>query len=203
MNEPDFEGAKQYAFRRLQNELAPDLYYHSLAHTWDDVLPAAIKLAALSGIKGEEKRLLEVAAAFHDIGFVVQRDEHERVSSEIAAQVLPDFGFSPAQIDSIVGMIMATRLPQTPHNLLEEILADADLDVLGRTEDFFERNHCLRSELAAYGEPITLQQWYQRQLSFLQTHRYLTQAARLIRDPGKQQNIAELKKCLTEKARHP
>lgn len=198
MKQPYFERAKQYAFRRLQNELAPDLYYHSLAHTWDDVLPAAIKLAALSGIKGEEKRLLEVAAAFHDIGFVVQRDEHERASCQIAAQVLPDFGFSPAQIDSIVGIIMATRLPQTPHNLLEEIMADADLDVLGRTEDFFERNHDLRSELAAYGDPTTLQQWYQRQLSFLQTHLYFTEAARLIRYAGKQQNIAELKKQLNK-----
>ena len=28
-------------------------------------------------------------------------------------------------------MIMATRLPQSPHGLLQEILADADLDVLG------------------------------------------------------------------------
>lgn len=198
MKEPYFEGAKQYAFRRLQNELAPDLYYHDLTHTWNDVLPAVLKFAALSGIKGEEKRLLEVAAAFHDIGFVVQRDEHERASSEIAVQTLPDFGFSAAQIDSIVGMIMATRLPQTPHNLLEEIMADADLDVLGRTEDFFERSHCLRSELAAYGEPTTLQQWYQRQLNFLQTHRYLTQAGRLIRYRGKQDNIAELKKQLSK-----
>ncbi len=203
MNQPDFEGAKQYAFKCLQNELAPDLYYHDLAHTWNDVLPAAIKVAALSGIKGEEKKLLEVAVAFHDIGFVVQRDEHERASCKIAAQILPDFGFSPAQIDSIVGIIMATRLPQTPHNLLEEIMADADLDVLGRTEDFFERTHCLRSELAAYGEPTALEEWYQRQVRFLQNHCYFTQAAKLIRYPGKEHNIAELKKCLSEKARLP
>lgn len=198
MNEPDFEAAKLYAFRRLQNDLAPELYYHDLAHTCDDVLPAAMKFARLSGIEGFDAQLLAVAAAFHDIGFVVQRDEHERAGCKIAAQVLPNFGFSPAQIQSIVGMIMATRLPQTPHNLLEEIMADADLDILGRIEDFFTRNHKLRAELAAYGEPSTLEEWYQGQINFLQSHTYFTKAARSVRKAGKQYNIARLQKKLRQ-----
>lgn len=200
MNQPDFEGAKQYALRRLKNELAPELYYHNLAHTRDGVLPAVMKFATQSGINEQEKLLLEVAAAFHDIGFVVQRTEHELAGCKIAAQVLPNFGFSQAQIEAIVGMIMATRLPQTPHNLLEEILADADLDVLGRTEDFFSRNQLLRLEMAINGQPATQEEWYRGQLKFLEGHRYFTQAARSVREAGKHKIIAELKKRVMRRA---
>ena len=34
---------------------------------------------------------------------------------------LPEYGYSTGQIDRICGMIMATQIPQTPHNKLEEI----------------------------------------------------------------------------------
>jgi uncharacterized protein len=97
----------------------------------------------------------------------------------------------------IAGMIMATQLPQSPHDLLEEIMADADLDVLGR-DDFFPRHDALRAELAASGEPMTDGQWYGRQLKFIQAHRYWTAAARTLRDARKQENIAAMTRLLAQ-----
>ena len=47
MGHPDYEGANQYALRRLEQDLAPALVYHNLAHTHDDVVPAAEHLASL------------------------------------------------------------------------------------------------------------------------------------------------------------
>jgi hypothetical protein len=44
-----------------------------------------------------------------------------------------------------VRLIMVTRLPQTPNSLLEEIIADADLDSLGRA-DFQVRYEALRRD---------------------------------------------------------
>jgi hypothetical protein len=87
---------------------------------------------------------------------------------------------------------MATRLPQSPHNLLEEILADADLDLLGRP-DFFARNVSLQQELANYGHELHLKHWYEAQLAFLEQHTYFTPAAKRLRDAGKQQNIKLIK----------
>ena len=43
----DFEAAKKYAIDRLKRELSPLLVYHSLWHTTDDVVLAAIRLADL------------------------------------------------------------------------------------------------------------------------------------------------------------
>lgn len=132
-------GAIAHALARLRAELSPELTYHNVAHTQDDVIPGAARLARLSDMAEGDVCLLEVAAAYHDIGFIHVRVEHEPVSVRIAAETLPAYGFSPQQIERIASMILATRLPQSPHNPLEEILADADLDVPGR-DDFFERN---------------------------------------------------------------
>lgn len=188
----DFEGAKQHALARLERELPVELTYHRLAHTRDEVLSAVQRLAAMLGIGEADARLVETAAAYHDLGFVRQRQEHERMGAELAAQILPGFGFSPAQVRAIEEMIMATLLPQSPHTLLEQILADADLDVLGRG-DFFERNRDLREELAASGTQISDERWRSNQLQMLQSHRYWTAAARALRDEGKRRNIEALR----------
>ncbi len=180
---------------RLEKELTLALTYHSLWHTVEEVLPAAQRLAALSGITGDDARLLEVAAAYHDIGFVgnPRGHEHERASAEIAAQVLPGFGFTSEQVAAVQGMILATRLPQSPRTPLEEILADADLDSLGR-DDALTRSQALRAELSTSGTPVGETAWYRRQLKFFREHRYFTAAARGLREEGEQRNIETVAK---------
>jgi uncharacterized protein len=195
----DWEAARQVALARLEKELPPELTYHNLRHTRDDVLPAAQRLAAMMGVGQDEMRLLETAAVYHDTGYTIQRQEHERRGAEIAAQVLPGFGFTPAQIAAIQGMIMATQLPQSPRTPLEEILADADLDVLGR-EDFRTRNQDLRNELAASGTQIGDERWFASQLQMMQSHHYWTAAARSLRDEQKQKNIQAIQNLLARLA---
>jgi len=171
------------------------LTYHSPAHTRDDVVPAVERLAALLGVQAEDLVLVRTAAYFHDVGFIERRDQHEATSARLAANALPYCGYTPAQIAAVEGMIMATRLPQTPHTLLEQILADADLDSLGR-EDFLRTSLVLRAELAAFGQEIPKAAWYARQLDFLRGHHYFTPAARALRDAGKRRNIALLEQLV-------
>ncbi|MBN2007493.1 MAG: HD domain-containing protein [Anaerolineae bacterium] len=181
----------QYARQRLR-ELSPRLTYHSLWHTWHDVLPAVDRLITLEYVSGEDALLLRTAAIYHDIGFVVQVADHEMIGAQIATYVLPRLGYTLQQIDRVYGMIMATRLPQSPKNLLEQILADADLDVLGR-DDFWPRNKALRAECAAMGKRISDTKWCACQSEFLQSHRYFTASARALRNAQKQRNIAFLR----------
>jgi uncharacterized protein len=195
MTQPDFEAAQDYAFTRLSQDLSPKLYYHSVWHTFKDVLPGVERLAQQLSVVGSDLLLLRTAAIYHDIGFLEVRAGHEEAGKRIATQVLPGFGYPPDQIALIGGMIMATQLPQSPHILLEEILADADLDVLGR-DDFMPRNELLRDELAAYGTCLTDEQWHQAQYKFISGHQYFTQAARTLRDEQKKVNIAGLKTIL-------
>jgi uncharacterized protein len=191
MASPDLEGALDYALTRLERELPASLVYHSIIHTRDEVAPAVECLALHAGVEGADRLLLRTAAYFHDLGFVVQRYEHEAASAQIATAVLPRFGYGRLQVERITGMIRATRLPQTPTNLLEELLADADLDLLGR-DNFLARNDDLRRELSAHGPPISDQEWFGSQMLFLSTHRYWTAVARTMRDRGKARNLALL-----------
>jgi uncharacterized protein len=191
--------ARDYATRRLTEDLSRGLFYHSLEHTRDDVVPAVEMLANIRGITGTELVLVVTAAWFHDLGFVEQRKGHEVVGARIALEVLPEMGYGLAEISRIQEIIMATEVPQKPADLLGEILADADLDVLGR-EDFSQRNRDLRKELAYYGDIFTDTAWYSGQLNFVSSHSYFTTAAQTIRSARKASNLADLQRLLDEAA---
>src|SRR5512146_2926732 len=126
MPQADFDRAREHALERMARELSPLLVYHSLAHTRDDVVPAAERLAALEGVDGEDLLLLRTAAYYHDIGFVERREDHESAGIRIIREVLPAFGYSSEQVETVCDLVATTRPPQTPHNLVEQILADAD-----------------------------------------------------------------------------
>jgi len=195
LDHPDYDQVSQYATALLEQELPPQRVYHNLTHTRDEVLVAAERLAAMERIDGEELLLLRTAAWFHDLGFIQNGDGHEAIGAEIAAQVLPRFGYQPEHIAAIQGMIMATRLPQSPVNLLEQIIADADLDLLG-CEEFVRRNHDLRAEMASFGQAMSDEAWYTSQIDFLQSHRYFTPSAHALRAEGKARNLRWLNEQL-------
>jgi uncharacterized protein len=197
MDKSIFEHAKQYARQRLETELSPGLFYHNLMHTTKDVVPATETFAEGEGIQGESLDLLLTAAWFHDLGFIEGRAGHEIMGARIALEVLPGLGFSKEQIQTVRKIIIVTTLPQSPRTILEQIMADADLDVLGR-DDFMIRNGNLRRELAFFGQEFTDLQWFSDQLRFLETHTYFTASARILREAGQAKNVLELKKKLEE-----
>lgn len=144
-----FKLVRQFILSKLQTELPAHLSYHGIDHTLD-VYEAVERITKTEGISTYETKLLLTAALFHDSGFVKIRNGHEEESCRIARQHLPDFNYQPTEIELVCGMIMATRIPQSPKTVLEEILCDADLDYLGR-DDFFTlsrrllRNFVLRT----------------------------------------------------------
>lgn len=199
MDSPNFEQARQYAESRLEKELSPNLFYHGVEHTRGEVVPAARRLAGMEGVDGQALSLLLTAAWFHDLGYIHQGPGHEAVSVQIAEEILPSFGYNREQVEIVCGVILATKLPQSPRDLLEQIMADADLDVLGR-DTLMQRNEDLRRELACFGKEFTDEEWYASQLKFLEGHQYFTASARALREDQKSLNIAELKSALQQLA---
>jgi predicted metal-dependent HD superfamily phosphohydrolase len=197
MNDESFQRAKDYALSQLKQKLPLELTYHNYSHTTDEVLPAAIELAKLSGLSRHETCLLEIAAVYHDLGYSDNPKEHEQVGAEITGKVLPEFGFNPQEIRVIQGMILATKLSARPQTLPEKVLVDADLSILG-SEDFYKRSIDLRKELAAGGQHYSDFEWCQVQLKFLERHSYNTDAAQKIFTATKDKNIARLRRLLNQ-----
>jgi len=186
--------ASRIAHDRLAT-LTEAFRYHDIAHTFRVVLPAARRYARAERIDARDQGLVVVAAAMHDVGFVETYEGHEAAGARIAERTLAALKVDPAEIAAVTGMILATRLPQRPHTALERIVADADLDVLGRT-DFLELNGRLREELALRGQVASDAEWFGRQVEFLLQHRYFTDSARRARGARKAVNLARLEQLL-------
>jgi predicted metal-dependent HD superfamily phosphohydrolase len=141
--------------------------------------------------------LLKTAALFHDAGFIHEYNKNEHLGVTMAKEILPNYGYTDKQLKIIEGLILATEIPQTPHNLLEMIMCDADLDYLGR-DDFYEISDSLKNELIKFGKISGDRQWDQMQISFLEKHQYFTKSSIEVRQPEKLKRIEEIKARLIE-----
>lgn len=177
---------------RMRNELPDDLHYHSVEHTLD-VLDAAVRIADLEGVTDREKELLKAAALLHDSGFVLGYQEHEQLGCVLARQILPNFGYPLGDVDQVCALIMATKVPQQPSDLLEEIICDADLDYLGR-QDFMKIGGRLFKEFSSRGVVKDAEDWHCLQIRFLENHRYFTRTNQSEREAAKREHLAQLKR---------
>ncbi len=174
----------------LKDGLSEQLTYHSVHHTMD-VIEQTMAIAKREGISSaRDLLLLKVAALYHDTGFLFVYKGHEEESCKKAKKELPPLDFTATEIDRICGMIMATKIPQQPKNLFEQILADADLDYLGRT-DFKKISNLLEAEFILYGITKDKTSFEKLQIEFLSSHEYFTKSSRQLRSPVKKQTIEE------------
>jgi uncharacterized protein len=135
--------------------------------------------------------MLRNAALYHDSGFLDKYQLHEEAGCDIVRDALPNFGYSADQIETICGMIMATKIPQSPRTHLEQIICDADLDYLGRS-DFEPIAQTLFEELKVRFMVQDIQKWNEIQVKFLTSHHYWTKSAIERRASAKQKHLEHL-----------
>jgi uncharacterized protein len=174
----------------LQNKLPAHYTYHNVEHTLY-VTEKAEEIARNENCTEEEITLLCAAALWHDAGCIITFKGHEEESCKMAKQYLPDYLFSAADIELVCGIIMATKIPQSPKTKLEEILADADLEYLG-TENATAFAENLYRELLHLHPFLTKNQWNHNQISFLQKHNYFTGYCKEQKEPGKKEYMQTL-----------
>lgn len=191
-----YAAAKKFILAKLTEELSPRLTYHGLHHTLD-VLKVTKELCTHLNISKRDTKLLKTAALFHDSGFTVSGQNHEEIGCNIAREHLPRFNYAEDDIEKICGMIMATKIPQTPHTPLEEVLADADLDYLGR-DDFYSIGTTLFAELKDSGIVRTEEDWNRIQIRFLRGHGFFTPYNIKHRQPKKLQHLAEIEAIVAQ-----
>ncbi|OOG70649.1 HD domain-containing protein [Algoriphagus sp. A40] len=188
-----FEEIQHLVYRDILAKLPQHLTYHNLGHT-AYVLDQVIFLARESHVAEEDLHLLKLAALFHDTGFIDNPKDHEEKGCKIAESYL-SMDCSSQELKKIYGMIMATKIPQSPTTLLENIIADADLEYLGT--DLFEKiGKTLFEELKHFNPDFTEQAWDELQLVFMQKHHFHTEYCQKNREPKKQENLLLVKKRL-------
>jgi class 3 adenylate cyclase len=191
-----FTDIQEIILDKLEKELPDYLYYHNVKHTVDVVTEVEL-IGWGEGCSDEEILLLKTAGLFHDAGHTIAYDNHEFYGTELAREMLPKYNYSPEQIDRICSIIMATKLPPRPTNLLENIICDSDLDYLGRS-DFIPVSNTLYEELKAQNKMGSLNDWNKIQVKFISGHQYFTATARSLREVNKQLQIERIQSLITE-----
>ena len=186
----EFSELKNIVYQDMEENLPKYLTYHSIDHT-KLVVRRSVYIAEKEGVDQKDIALLKTAALFHDFGFTETYKDHEEKGCEIVKKRLPDYGYTSKEIDKICGMIMATKIPQTPHNLLEEIIADADLEYLG-TDKFEFISNKLYQELLHFNPKLSVDEWNNIQIKFISSHSYHTDYCRKYREWRKQKNLKTL-----------
>lgn len=191
-----FTDIQELILDKLENELPDYLFYHNVKHTVDVVTEVEL-IGWGEGCSDEEILMLKTAGLFHDAGHTIAYDNHEFYGTQLAMEMLPKYNYSPEQIERICSIIMATKLPPRPTNLLENIICDSDLDYLGRS-DFIPVSNTLYEELKAQNKMGSLNDWNKIQVKFISGHQYFTETARSLREVNKQLQIERIQSLITE-----
>jgi len=190
-----FTDMQELVLDKLERELPDYLFYHNVKHTVDVVTEVEL-IGWGEGCTDEEILLLKTAGLFHDAGHTVAYDDHEFHGAVIAREMLPKYNYTSEQIERICSVIMSTKLPPKPTNLLEEIICDSDLDYLGRS-DFIPVSNTLFEELKAQNKMGSLNDWNKIQVKFISGHQYFTKTARSLREVNKNLQIERIRNLIT------
>ena len=127
----------------LSKSIHPHFVYHNLAHT-QRVVKKVIEISENAEVEKTALENLEIAAWFHDTGYVDGSAKHEEKSVEIAREFLGSKNISEERIQAITTLILATEMKYVPQNSLEEIIKDADCAHLASKNflDIAEHSKC-------------------------------------------------------------
>ncbi len=181
---------KEFVINLLNNNLPLFYYYHNNEHTLY-VMDKAVEIGQQENCTEYEIKLLAAAALWHDAGYIHTYARHEEESCTLARQYLPGYGYSTDEINKICGMIMATKIPLSPQNKLEEIIADADLEYLGTERAGINANNLFK-ELQSLNPALTEEEWNQTQIDFLTDHHYFSNYCKENREHIKQSYLKSL-----------
>lgn len=169
------------------------LRFHNSIHIKEVVKGAEI-MARYYTLNEQDSAIVMLSAYFHDIGYCVNGKEgHEESSAEIAVAFLKEKNLDSHVISAVRLCILATKMPQSPKNILEKIVCDADLFHLG-SDSFAIRNKLMRQEAGACGYGANKQEWRKNTIQLMEGHNYHTEYAKKILEPKKQLHLAALKR---------
>lgn len=183
--------AEQYVKTFFEENISPDYVFHNFAHV-QAVVDSVLEIGQGYELPQHDLTLLQLAAWFHDLGYDKGPANHEERSVQYAEKFLQQHHFTAEDIAVVRNCIYATKVPQHPDNLLEEIVCDADMSHLGK-DSYWDRCGRIRQELLVTQQMImSEQEWVDFEINFMQQHRYHTPIATELYDERKQKHIRQL-----------
>lgn len=166
--------------------------FHDETHVLD-VVAAVREMADYYMLSPKDRFIVICSAYFHDVGYVTGgADQHEERSADFADEFLKEVNAEEDIRQQVIACILATKMPQHPEGLLQQIVCDADLFHLGGV-NFAERNKLMRKEAEMVkGEEIDKNLWRAHTIRLMENHHYHTKYAQERRENIKKENLNAL-----------
>lgn len=195
--------AEDFVFNLLKDNLSNLYTYHNFNHT-QKVVAAAKVLITQEKIEAIDAEIIQVAAWFHDVGYIKRVDKHEEESVKMVKQFLRDNQKEQEYSDKVIALIRATEVTYEPQNILEKIIKDADYSHFA-SEEYLATSQLLREEWKlTLNKSFTDVEWLtENRRIMVNCHRYFTDYAKNNWQPVKDKNILLLHKELQKLSGDP
>jgi len=183
------EKAQKFVLQKLNEELPNTYIYHNYTHT-QRVVKHVIEIIKAEELNEDDAEVLQLAAWFHDIGYIKGGTDHEKHGAKIAAEFLSKEGFSPDKVKVVEDTILSTSMHIEP-------LCDADFSHFA-SKNYKEVSSLLREEFRQLGvRTYTDMGWIEENINmFNQHHKFFTLYAVEHWQSQKNKNLLSLNKEL-------
>jgi predicted metal-dependent HD superfamily phosphohydrolase len=187
--------AEEYVTALFGERLPAWAAYHDFTHTLE-VVEAVGEIGIASNLDAEQMAVVTLAAWFHDTGYMEGAEDHEERSVALAGEFLHAHHYPEDSLKAVVGCIRATKVPQKPVTLLEQVVCDSDILHIGQ-EDALLKSALLRQEMEARtGEKFTDEAWLKKNIDFMSCCKFHTPYAQQKYGARRLQNVETLKSRL-------
>lgn len=187
--------AESYVKTLFEENLSQDYTYHNWQHTME-VYDCVLNMCQFAKLSEEDTEVTLLAAIFHDIGIILDYNNHEEKSIEIAEKFLRDNNYNENNIARINRLIISTKVPQTPKNEMEEILCDSDVAHIGK-KGFGKKSALLRNEWEIVkGKKYSDFEWTKSNIEFISSYKFNSKFGLEYFEKKRQKNLLKLQEEL-------
>lgn len=182
---------EEFIMSKLEAELNKNLFFHNLEYS-KHIFEHSGLLAKAAELDLEETLCLRTAILFLNTGFIGGYDNHENRSAEYSRIILPEYNYSEKQISIVSNLILSSKWPPDPKNMLEMVMYDTKMEYIGRADYirlykliFLEQNHFQKS--------VDVLEFKRKQLEILQTYSFFTESARRLREISLEDQVQRIR----------
>lgn len=167
--------------------------FHSVHHTWS-VVEKAQEWAKAYKLESTDSEALQLAAMFHDLGYLSRYDDHETEGIRMFFDFAEEHDISENQQGAVKHLIECTR---KTHSNFEDplcaIMHDIDRAAMGMT-DFIEQGLSLRKEWEHFkGLETNDIEWFEFQIQYLTKTEFKTDYGISKYNPQREKNLQLLR----------
>lgn len=175
------------------------LVFHTLEHTLSVVRSAEV-IGSAEGLSESEMESLLIAAWFHDTGYLLQLENHESASVELANAFFDQNPVSEACRKQVINAIKVTCRLTEPQNAIERVILDADVAHVA-DENFVSISKKLKKERTNCSEcVVSFVDYWTDTLNFLKKLTFYTSYAKENFTENLNKNIVLVEELIAKEA---